>query len=386
MPQSVIPSLTVAALKQWNKDNNNSWSLGTNWSNVSTQFETFINKYLFPKIQETTIAQQDLGNRFDFLAKEIDFIGQYSEEYVILDSIPVDMDLSQDEILMLKRNYPKMATKLYGQGIVKKQKFTINNNDARLNWSTLADGISYAMAVYRKKVSDINVDEESTIKAMLVDYGINHAKEQRKVTSIESLSDGLGLAILNLQNNSAKYNEATEASGGSKGRYTTYTALKDVFILTTDVVKAYILKTDLATTFQVKGLDLTEHIISFEDLGGIYRLTDDVTISDDATLEAFKNMGDYQIKMGAIIPASTVIPWDVSNFADFKGHVEEITPGTDLWAGVFDINAMRYRRYTKGMIKPPFYNGEFDESTTWLHYYTFKSVSPFYNKIILSVE
>ena len=75
-----------------------------------------------------------LGNRFEWLAREEDFVGQYSEEYVILDTVPVTMNLSKQEELMLKRNYPQMATKLYGQGILKKTKFTLNNNDSRLNF------------------------------------------------------------------------------------------------------------------------------------------------------------------------------------------------------------------------------------------------------------
>ncbi len=73
---------------------------------------------------------------------------------------------------MLKRNYPKMATRLYGQGVHKKQKFTLNDNENRLNWQTLGDAIKYAVAVYRKKITDINVDEEKEIRAMLVDYGL----------------------------------------------------------------------------------------------------------------------------------------------------------------------------------------------------------------------
>ena len=42
-----------------------------------------------------------------------------------------------------------------------------------------------------------------------------------------------------------------------------------------------------------------------------------------------------------------------------------------------------YRRNTKGMLKQPFYNGEFDEVTYWLHYYSFKSMSPFFNSILV---
>ena len=95
-----------------NTETGHAWTFGTNWDNQGTQFETYVNKYLFPKLNETLIIESILGNRFNWLAKETDFIGQYSEEYVILDSVPIELDLSKNAELMLKRNYPKMATKL----------------------------------------------------------------------------------------------------------------------------------------------------------------------------------------------------------------------------------------------------------------------------------
>src|SRR5699024_10800576 len=103
---------SIKALEQYNHDYSKSWDFGTNWSNVSTDFETFINIYLFPKLNETTLQNEALENRFEWLSKEIDFISQYSEEYVILYTVPVNMNLSKNEELMLKRNYPQMATKL----------------------------------------------------------------------------------------------------------------------------------------------------------------------------------------------------------------------------------------------------------------------------------
>ena len=71
---------------------------------------------------------------------------------------------------------------------------------------------------------------------------------------------------------------------------------------------------------------------------------------------------------------------------ELKTRIEEIKPDNDLFAYVFDINKLRYRRHTKGMLKQPFYNGEFDEITYWLHYYSFKSMSPFYNSILVTGE
>ena len=376
-------SIAVSALQQYNNDYSTQWNFGTNWDNVKSGFETFVNKYLFPKISETTIQNVALGNRFEFLAKEIDFISQYSEEYVILDTVPVNMNLSKNEELMLKRNYPDMATKLYTQGVLKKTKFTLNNNDVRHNFLTLKDATAYALGVYKKRVSDINVSEEMEIKGMIIDYALNHANDVRNVTSREELFTEVFEGILNLQNNSHKYNETNKASGGSIGRYTTVTDLKDIVILTNDSMKTYLLDTKLANTFQVAGLDLSDRIISFDDLGGIFKVNEDVTISDDDTVEHFKAYGDYQIAIGDIVPQDSVLTFDVSELTEFVGKVTEIKPSSDLFAYVFDINKLRYRRNTKGMLKEPFYNGEFDEITYWLHYYSFKSMSPFFNSIVI---
>jgi hypothetical protein len=356
------------------------WTFGTNWNNQDTQFETYVNKYLFPKLNETLIIESILGNRFDWLAKEVDFVGQYSEEYVILDSVPIELDLSKNAELMLKRNYPKMATKLYGQGILKKLKFTLNNNDTRLNFLTIGDAITYAVSVYRKKITDINVAEEAEIKAMLVDYGLHHANDKREVTSMEELFEVLSEAVLNLQNNSAKHNEANKASGGALGRFTTASKLSNLVILTTDKVKRYLLNTFLANTFHNEGIDLSKIIISFDDLGGTYRVTEDTTVTQPI-LDKLQTFGDYQVQVGDIIPKGYVFSYDVSDVIE---NCEEIKPNSDLFAMVMDARAIRYRRFTKGMLKQPFYNGEFDEVTYWIHYYSFKAISPFYNKVVIT--
>lgn len=386
MPKTQRDAVTLAtadALKMWNADHGTAWQIGENWSNVNTEFETFINKYLFPKINETLLVSQALGNRFQRFAKEVDFIGQYSEEYVILDSVPVAMNLSKSEEMMLKREYPRMATKLYHEGIVKKMKFTLNNNDTRLNFSTLGDAINYATGVYRKKISDINVQEEREMKGMLVDYAERNVKDVRQVTSEEELFEEVFTALLNVQNNSEKHNEADTASGGALGRYTTVSKLDKLLILTTDKLKSYLLNTKIANTFANEGIDMTDHIMSFDDLGGTYRLTADVTIAEVDTIAKFRSLGDYQIAIGDILPKGTVLTFDISELVEFKGKVEEVKPSSDLWAFVLDVDCIRYKQYTKGMLKPPFYNGEYDEVTYWLHYYSNKFISPFYNKILV---
>lgn len=383
---TLIADSTKASLQDFNHDYGKQWTFGENWSNVNTMFETYVNKYLFPKINETLLIDIALGNRFNWLAKEQDFIGQYSEEYVIMDTIPIEMNLSKSEELMLKRNYPQMATRLYGSGIVKKQKFTLNNNDVRFNFQTLGDATNYALGVLRKKISDINVQEEKEIRAMMVDYAINQLQDsnRRTVSSKEDLTERVFESILNMQNNSAKYNEVHKASGGSVGQYTTVSKLSDIAILTTDSLKSYLLDTKIANTFQMAGIDFTDHIISFDDLGGVYKTTKDVTLANEDTINYLRAFGDYQAMIGDVIPTGSVFTFNVSDLKEFKGNIEEIKPQGELFAFIFDINALKYKRNTKGMLKEPFYNGEFDEVTHWIHYYSFKAISPFFNKILIT--
>lgn len=375
------------ALQDFNHTQGRSWTLGTNWTNVGKEFETFINKFLFPKLNETALIESALGNSFEWLAKEVDFVGQYSEEYVIRDTIPTTMDLSKDEALMLKRNYPQMITKLYGPGIMRKMKFTLNNNDQRMNFAKLSDGVKYAIGVYKKKISDINVDEERQIRAMLVDYAENVTPEKarRKAASEEDLFNKIAEALMNLQNNSDKYNEARLASGGAIARYTTVSKLSKLAILTTDAMKAYLLNTKLANTFASEGIDISKRIISFEDLGGAFRAKADTTLSA-AAVKAFRELGDYQTTESDIIPKGSVVTFDVNEFlpAEDAAKFEEIKPSSELWAYIFDLDAIKYNRYTKGMLKEPFYNPEFDEVTHWIHYYSMKAISPFYNKILIT--
>lgn len=384
----IIADTSKSALQDFNHDHNKAWNFGENWSNVDTMFETFVNKYLFPKINETLLIDIALGNRFNWLAEEQQFIGQYSEEYVIMDTVPVAMNLGKNEELMLKRNYPRMATRLYGSGIVKKQKFTLNNNDARFNFQTLGDATNYALAVLKKKISDINVQEEKEIRAMVVDYALNQLSDSniRYAVSQEDLASKVFEAILNMQNNSDKYNEANTASGGAIGRYTTVSKLSDLAILTTDSMKSYLLDTKIANTFQASGIDFTDHVISFDDLGGVFKTTSEITLSESNTITFLRGYGDYQSQVGDVIPEGSVFTFDVSEQTEFAGNVVEVKPQDDLFAFIFDINGLKYKRNTEGMLKEPFYNGEFDEVTHWIHYYSFKAVSPFFNKILITSE
>ena len=389
--KSVIPAAIQESLDKYNADNKTQWSWGTawtfgqNWSNEGTQWDTYLNNYLYPKIAQTTLAQQNLGNRFDFLAKEVgDMTAVMREDYVIADSTPAELNLSKPEENMLKVNYPKMITKLYAGNNFLKEKFTLNDNDALLNFQTMGDAISYAIAVYRKRISDINMYEEQVIKSMMVDYGLNHVKDKRTVNSRDELVTEITNALLNIQNNSWKHNEAQEASGGAVARYSTYTPLKDVFILTTDTVKTFLLDTVIANTFQIAGLDITDRVVSFDDLGGTFKTTADVKVSDPDTIKFLRGMGAYETDIGDTFYTGTTFPYDVSNLKEFKGNTKEIKPEGDLFALIMDVNSLGYKRKTAGMLKKPFFNPERDEYTYWIHYQAQRYIRPFFNKVLIT--
>ena len=54
------------SLTEFNKDKNEAWNLGTNYNNLGTMFETYVNHYLFPKLNSTKLINVELGNRFNF--------------------------------------------------------------------------------------------------------------------------------------------------------------------------------------------------------------------------------------------------------------------------------------------------------------------------------
>ena len=138
---------------------------------------------------------------------------------------------------------------------------------------------------------------------MIVDYAMNQLQDsnRRMASSKEDLTERVFEAILNMQNNSAKYNEVRKASGGALGQYTTVSKLKDIAILTTDSLKSYLLDTKIANTFQMAGIDFTDHVISFDDLGGVYKSTQDVTLSNEETINYLRAFGDYQAMIGDVI-------------------------------------------------------------------------------------
>ena len=131
-------------------------------------------------------------------------------------------------------------------------------------------------------------------------------------------------------------------------------------------------------------MDLTNHIISFDDLGGVWKLDQDVTITGD-DVPVFRSMGDYQVAAGDVFNKGVVFTFDVTKAPSFSKAAHEIKPDTDEFAMLMDVRGIYYRRNTSKLLPSYFYNNELDEYTYWMHYYSFKSISPFYNKVCVEV-
>ena len=375
-----LSNLVKEALQKYNLDKGKSYDYGTSWTIISSDFNEFVTSYLFPKLNETTLVVKALGNRFDYLAEEDEVIGQYSEEYVILDSIPVNLNLNKSRMTMLETNYPKIANMIYGAGMFKKMKFTLNDNYARRNFNTLKDAIKYALGVYTKRVSDINVNEESELKAIISKYAISETKDKRIANDINDLIDITYIALLNIQNNSSAYNECSKIV---KIPYTTQTSLDNVLIITNDNVKYQLLNTKVANTYNSNGLDISKHIISFDDFNNIYEVTSDITCTKNE-VEYLQSLCEHEIAVGDIIPKGTLICVNDYELEKVNTAFSHIDMKKDF-VYIIDEKKIKYKRNTKDMLKS-FFNAEFNETNHWLHYYTRKTISPFYNNIFIQVK
>ena len=377
-----LTEVVKESLDQFNLSKGKDYDFGTSWYKVSKDFNDLVSNFLFPKMNESTLVVKPLGNRFDFLAVEDDNVAQLSEEYVILDSIPVNLDLNKERIQLLETNYPKVANMVYGSGKAKKVKFTLDDTFIRRNFATLKDGINFVLGVYAKKVSDINVNEEQEMKITLLTYALEVTKDKRSVADINAMIDETYVALLNLQNNSSSYNESSQIVALP---YTTQTDLKDILIITSDNIKYKILNTKIANTFNSAGLDISNHIMSFDNFNNMYRATKDIKVTAKE-LEVFQLMGDYQMSINDTIPKGSIFHFDESLLG------EKLKTITDLekiqvereFVYILDINKIKYKRNTKDMLVKHF-NPEFKETNYWLHYYSKKNISPFYNNIFISV-
>lgn len=378
-----LTELVKESLQEFNTKNGKTFDFGQSWYNVSNDFNDYVTNYLFPKLNESEIVVKPLGNRFEFLAQEVENFGALTEEYVILDSVPVNLDLNKERTLLLNTNYPKIANKVYGCGKNKKMKFTIDDSFLRRNFNTLKDAIDFALAVYSKKISDINVIEENEIKSILLYYAKNYTSLKKTVLSVDDLINQTYISLLNIQNNSSLYNECNNIIDIP---YTTQSKLDDILIITSDELKYKILDTKIANTFDSKGLDITKHIISFDTFNNMFITKKDIKVTQD--IKTFLNkLGDYQVELNDTILKDTIffIQSDKlqKEFLKLSTDFSQIEIN-DNFVYILDINKIKYKRNTKDMLKK-FYNAEFNETNFFIHYYTKKTISPFYNNIFISL-
>lgn len=377
-----------ASINQWNQTQGASWTLGTNWSNVGTDFETFVHKNLFPKLTETIQNLPKIGNPFQFLARQRNIVGQYREEFAILDKVPTGINLNTDGELLLNPEYPKIKTRLYQNGFRRKLKFTIDlSGDVLQNFSNLQDGVDYVIGEYVSSLNSINITEMREMFGGIVDYLHNNitSYQRKTVTSLDEAVTATYNTMSAMQIPTSGYNEGMTAAGPSVGRLTRKTPLDRMMIICSVNARTYLLNTQIANSFQIAGLDITDHIMAFPtidetpDMDGVYKITKKVTLATQSDVDFLKAMGMYNVRIGTVFNIGTVFTFDIKTLTDFKGNFEQIGLKDDNDILVIDTASIMYDQDTSNFVRT-FENPEIDGVSYYLKYTSTKNISPFTNK------
>ena len=398
MPKAVkggeLEGAVAASINQWNQTTGANWTTGTNWDSVGTDFETFVHKNFFPVLTETIQNLPKIGNPFQWLAKQRVLTGQYRQEFAVLDKVPTGINLNTDGELLLNPEYPKIKTRLYQNGFRRKMKFTIDlSGDIQQNFLTLGDGIDYVIGEYVSSLNSINITEYREMFGAIVDYNHNNLTKFQKKTA-SSLDKAISKTFETfkaMQRPSSAFNEGMTAAGPAVGRLTRKTPLDRIMILCSDCAATRILDTQIANTFQIAGLDITDHILNFptiEDtppMDGVFKVTNKITISDVDTLAFLKAMGMYNVRMGTVFNEGTVFTFDVTTLKDFTGNYEQIGLKDDNDIILIDTASIMYYQDTSNFVRT-FENPEIDGITYYIKYTSTKNVSPFTNKAIIATE
>lgn len=377
-----------ASINQWNQTQGASWTKGTNWSNVGTDFETFVHKNLFPKLTETIQNLPKIGNPFQFLARERNIVGQYREEFAILDKVPTGINLNTDGELLLNPEYPKIKTRLYQNGFRRKLKFTIDlSGDITQNFLSLEDGIDYVIGEYVSSLNSINITEMREMFGGIVDYLHNNitSYQRKTVTSLDEAVTATYNLISSMQIPTSGYNEGMTAAGPSVGRLTRKTPLERMMIICSVNARTFLLNTQIANSFQIAGLDITDHIMAFPtidetpDMDGVYKITKKVTLATQTDVDFLKAMGMYNVRIGTVFNIGTVFTFDIKTLTDFKGNFEQIGLKDDNDILVIDTASIMYDQDTSNFVRT-FENPEIDGVSYYLKYTSTKNISPFTNK------
>lgn len=377
-----------ASINQWNQTQGASWTKGTNWSSVGTDFETFVHKNLFPKLTETIQNLPKIGNPFQFLARQRNIVGQYREEFAILDKVPTGINLNTDGELLLNPEYPKIKTRLYQNGFRRKLKFTIDlSGDITQNFLSLEDGIDYVIGEYVSSLNSINITEMREMFGGIVDYLHNNitSYQRKTVTSLDEAVTATYNLMSSMQIPTSGYNEGMTAAGPSVGRLTRKTPLDRMMIICSVNARTFLLNTQIANSFQIAGLDITDHIMAFPtidetpDMDGVYKITKKVTLATQTDVDFLKAMGMYNVRIGTVFNIGTVFTFDIKTLTDFKGNFEQIGLKDDNDILVLDTASIMYDQDTSNFVRT-FENPEIDGVSYYLKYTSTKNFSPFTNK------
>lgn len=374
------------AIVAWNESYpENPISVGQNFSGLDTKMHgTFMFEYLLPKVGRTDLYQVKIQDRFIRYTKMLLNMAQFNEEYTMTDIVPTLLREDADIMTNFKTNFPKMRTKFYNEGQVYQHRYSINPKD-RLKWSSVGDCLRNQQAIHDNVMSSFNMYNEDAKKATIIDYALRSIKDRTKVGSADELVEKMLLKFLNLQSKSTKHNETDMAAGDENTRKTTVSNGEDLLFITTDEVKLYILKSVIANTFQVAGIDITNQISSFEDLGGNYELTEAVTITETKTKAAFEAMGFMFDRENFTFPKGSKFNWDITALTEFAGKFREIKPVSKWWCAIYDVNALRFEMNRENgiRIQDDSINGWSGVINITISMMTNNNISPFPNKAVL---
>nr|DAK50478.1 MAG TPA: Major capsid protein [Caudoviricetes sp.] len=373
------------AIVAWNKDYpENPISVGQNWSGLSEAMHgTFMFEYLLPKVGRTDLYQVKIQDRFIRYTKMLLNMAQFNEEYTMTDIVPTMLREDADVMTNFKTNFPKMRTKFYNEGQVYQYRYSINPKD-RLKFSSIGDCLRAQQAIYDNVISSFNMYNEDAKKAAIIDYAMRSVKDTTKVENADDLVQLILLKYLNLQSKSHHHNEADLAAGDANTRKTTVSNGEDLLIITTDEIKLFILNSVIANTFQVAGIDITNQISSFEDLGGNYELKEAVTITSDKTKTAFEAMGFMFDRPSVTFPKGSKFNWDITQLEEFEGKYREIKPQSKYWFAMYDVNAFRFEMNRENgiRIQDDSINGWSGVVNVTVSMMTNNNISPFANKCV----
>lgn len=382
---ATLGTAITSALEAFNLDRGfnqtNAWSWGMNWKVNTDDFLNFTNEYLVPRLNALELLMYNHTNRFQRFYKENEFILSPDQEFTFSDIVPTSVNLASDAVHEFEQYFAQVKSKLYPPGQVKSTKISFNDIAMRIGaGSTFKDMVKLVVSTFGHRLSMFNYFEERETLGMIIDYANTQTKAKRTASSLMDAIQKLNVAIMDMQEASNEYNEAESASGD--GTVLTSAKLQDIVIITSNEIKARILDTYIANLFNSQGLDLTSHIISFNKLGGVYRINKNVTISAEHAYKMHKK-GIYNVKEGDTLFMGTILSYNPQEVGIQDSDFNEIKANSDNFIYVFDKNILKLEQNTKNMLGQPTHLNTVRTTTYVPMYITRKAMRPFFNNVVI---